>query len=99
MEESEKWFSLGGNVQEYKQWEKKLKLRLLKWKGKKNGGFGSGMGDVILIEGLIFYMGFRHLKVNLLGKWLCPCVCQVLMRQARVCKEWVKKLFIPRIKN
>ena len=60
--------------------KKKLKLRLLKWKGKKNGGFGSGMGDVILIEGLIFYLGFRHLKVNLLGKWLCPCVCQVLMR-------------------
>ena len=37
--------------------KKKLKLRLLKWKGKKNGGFGSGMGDVILIEGLIFYRG------------------------------------------
>ena len=57
MEESEKWFSLSGNVQEYKQWGKKLKLRLLKWKGKKNGVFGSGMGDVILIEGLIFYRG------------------------------------------
>ena len=35
----------------------KIKLRLLTWKGKKNGMFGSGMGDVILIEGLIFYRG------------------------------------------
>ena len=60
MEESEKWFSLSGNVQEYKQWEKKLKLRLLKWKEKKNGVFESGMGDVILIEGLIFYRGDRE---------------------------------------
>lgn len=28
----------------------KLKLRLLKCKGKENGAFGSGTGDVILIE-------------------------------------------------
>ena len=40
--------------------KKKLKLRLLKWKGKKNGVFGSGMGDVILIEGLIFYRRDRE---------------------------------------
>ena len=40
--------------------KKKLKLRLLKWKEKKNGVFESGMGDVILIEGLIFYRRDRE---------------------------------------
>ena len=35
MEESEKWFGLSGTVQEYKQWEKKIKIKVVKMEREK----------------------------------------------------------------